>query len=66
MEQIKFSIDDIKCKLSRSQMRDILGGCKGVGDTCSTTKDCPSGTKCCQAKQSNIYRCNEPKECKNR
>ncbi len=26
MKKIKFSIDDIKCKLSRIQMKDVLGG----------------------------------------
>ena len=54
MKNQKFSLSDIEGKLTRQQMRNILGG-SGPGElggkpakSCRTTADCSSGETCCK------------------
>jgi len=63
MKELKFSINDIKSKLTRSQMRDILGGSGDGGwKSCKNSLDCSNGYKCCIT-AAGVYKCMPPEDC---
>lgn len=54
MENLKFNLNDLKNKLSRLQMRDVIGGYNWAtgrldwesSTTCISNADCSRGTTC--------------------